>query len=90
MSMKLNYISKRIMFCAAAADLLLALMGAYIWFVSLKCSRVLLPAALFTLALVLLNLLAFRLAVRPYRETKKIYEQFAMGHVLNDLFDVPQ
>lgn len=88
MNVKLNYISKRIMVCAAAADLLLTLMAIYIWFVSLERPKGLIPAALFTLALILLNFLAFRLAVRPYRETKKIYEQFAMGHVLNDLFDV--
>lgn len=28
----------------------------------------------------------YRLVILPYKETKKIYEQFVMGYVLNDLF----
>ena len=88
MSVKLKYISKRLLICAAAAELLLLLMTGYIWLVSLERSAGPILAAFFTLAVFLVNLLAFRLVVRPYRETKTIYEQFAMGHVLNDLFDV--
>lgn len=88
MSVKLKYISKRLLICAVAVELLLILMAGYIWLASLERSAGLILAAFFTLAVVLVNLLAFRLVVRPYRETKTIYEQFAMGHVLNDLFDV--
>lgn len=87
MSVKLKYISTRLLICAALGELLLLLMGGYIWIVSLKRAGGFILASAFTLAIFLGNLLVFRLVVRPYRETKKVYEQFAMGHVLNDLFD---
>ena len=63
MSVKLKYISKRLLICAVAVELLLILMAGYIWLASLERSAGLILAAFFTLAVVLVNLLAFRLVV---------------------------
>lgn len=45
------------------------------------------PAA-FTVLFVLLAAAVHRLVLVPYRETRKIYEQFVMGYVMEDLFKV--
>ena len=40
MSVKLKYISKRLLICAVAVELLLILMAGYIWLASLELSLI--------------------------------------------------
>ena len=86
MNGKMKYLSKRIQWCALAGMAFLALAIGWIWLLSLKFSIKLIPAVLFTAAAVLYAAFVFKLVVKPYRETKRVYEQFALGYVLNDLF----
>lgn len=88
MNRKRNYLSKRVQVCVLAGELLLILMAGCIWWMSLRYARGLIPAAIFTVLIGLHSWAVIRLIVRPYRETGKIYEQFIMGYVLNDLFDL--
>ena len=83
---KMRYLSYRMYIAACAcASLLFACLGV-IWGMSFKNGLSLFPAVLLSLLAACLLGLSFRLIVRPYQETKKIYEQFSRGYVLNDLF----
>lgn len=86
MNREMKYLSNRIKACALAGGALLILAVGYIWVLGLEFSIKLIPAVLFTLALVCYVCAVIKLVVVPYRETKKIYEQFVMGYVLGDLF----
>jgi len=86
MNGKMKYLSNRVRVGALAGEFLLILMDGYIWWLSLKWPQGLIPAAIFTLFLVVYSWAVVRLIILPYRETGKIYEQFVMGYVLNDLF----
>lgn len=85
---KSRYLSVRIQWCAALAAGLTAVLLITIWWGFLVSGRTLLiPAGLTLLSGVLV--LAVRRAVwLPYRETRKIYEQFVMGYVMDDLFRI--
>lgn len=83
---KMRYLSYRMYLAACAGiSLLFACLGV-IWGMSLKRGLGLFPAALLSLFAAVLTALCLRMIVRPYQETKKIYEQFSRGYVLNDLF----
>ena len=82
----MKYLSKRIGVCAAAGAVLFVLAIGWIWVLSLEFSLKLIPAAVFTLAVMLYAVFVLRFVVRPYQETRRVYEQFALGYVLNDLF----
>jgi two-component system sensor histidine kinase YesM len=51
-------------------------------------SRHFLPVAILGAAVILYVFLGIRLVLLPYRETRKIYEQFALGNVLQDFFAI--
>ena len=78
---KMRYLSYRMYLAACAGiSLLFACLGV-IWGMSLKRGL-----GLLSLFAAVLTALCLRMIVRPYQETKKIYEQFSRGYVLNDLF----
>ena len=80
------YLSGRIRLCALLGlGLYLAALG-YLWLVSLSRGRGMAVCGVLTLALAGYLCLVYRLVVMPYRETRKIYEQFVLGYVLEDLF----
>ncbi len=84
---KKKYLSGRIRLCALVGlALFLAALG-YLWYTVLDRGRGLLAGSMLTLALAGYLYLVFRLVMQPYQETRKIYEQFARGYVLNDLFE---
>ncbi len=83
---KMRYLSYRMYIAACACTSLLFACLGVIWGMSLKNGLSLFPAVLLSLLAACLLGLSFRLIVRPYQETKKIYEQFSRGYVLNDLF----
>lgn len=86
MNGKKRFISERLRVSAIlGAALFLAALG-YIWIVSFKTFIGFLPAFAFTLGAAGYVCVIYHLVFKPYRETKKIYEQFVMGYVLNDLF----
>lgn len=69
-----------------AGEVLLIVSVGYTWLLSLEFSLGMIPALLFTVVLIGYTYAVYRLVIRPYRETQKIYEQFVMGYVVNDLF----
>lgn len=83
---KLRYLSFRLMICAGTGLFLLAAALGVVWGFAVQSGRGILPAALLTLAAAGYIGVLYRLVLSPYRETKRIYEQFVMGYVLNDLF----
>lgn len=89
MKNKLRYLSRRLVLCACAGSLLLLLFLGLLWDARAKASAGPLPFFLGTAAAAGYLFLIYRLVVRPYQETRKIYEQFAMGYVLNDFFHQP-
>ncbi|NBH74027.1 sensor histidine kinase [Clostridiaceae bacterium] len=86
MSEKLRYLSCRLFLCAGGAAMLFLGTLAFLWVLCFRHSLSLIPALLLTLLSAGYCFFVFRWILLPYRETKKIYEQFAMGYVLNDLF----
>ncbi len=86
MTEKMKYLSWRLLIFAWTGTLLwAAVLGAF-WFLSVRTGLSILPAVCLTAAIAIYLYAGFRLVVMPYRETKKIYGQFVMGYVLNDLF----
>lgn len=89
MNNKLRYLSRRLFLCAVFGGILLFLLLGLIWKLSAEASAGPLAFLMAAAALTGYGFLLFRLVIRPYQETKKIYEQFAMGYVLNDFFQQP-
>ncbi|MCI8270372.1 MAG: histidine kinase [Lachnospiraceae bacterium] len=86
MTKKLKYLSHRILFAAGAGMILLFTALILLWLFFLHRMFSIIPVLLLTFAIIGYCFFLFRWIVLPYRETKKIYEQFVMGYVLNDLF----
>ena len=86
MTEKMRYLSFRLMACAGLGTVLLAVLLGVFWGFCLWSGQGIFLAAGLTLATAGYVCGVYRLAVVPYRETKRIYEQFVMGYVLNDLF----
>lgn len=86
MTEKKRYLSYRIFFCAGVGAALFLAALALLWALSLRDGLSLLPVLLLTLGAAGLAFAVYAGILRPYRETKKIYQQFIMGYVLNDLF----
>lgn len=86
---KLNYLSRRLYLCACIGAVLLLTLLARIGKLCHEASAGFLPLILAVLLSSGYAFLVYRLVIRPYQETKKIYEQFAMGYVLNDFFHQP-
>ncbi|MCI9283596.1 MAG: histidine kinase [Lachnospiraceae bacterium] len=86
MTKKLKYLSYRILFAAGAGTILLFISLALLWFFSLQHALNIIPVLLLTFSIIGYYFFLFRWIAIPYRETRKIYEQFVMGYVLNDLF----
>lgn len=89
MKNKLRYLSRRLFFCAGLGSVLLLLFLGLVWKLSAKALAGPLPFLAAAAASAGYGFLVFRLVIRPYQETRKIYEQFAMGYVLNDFFRQP-
>lgn len=86
---KLHYLSRRLFLCACAGLVLLVLYLGLCWKLCAAAQAGPVPVLFAAAAAVGYILLILRLVVRPYQETRKIYEQFAMGYVLNDFFHQP-
>lgn len=80
------YLSGRIRLCAGIGLGLLVTMLGYLWLVILNRGQGMVMGSVLTLALAGYLFLVYRLVMVPYRETRKIYEQFVLGYVLEDLF----
>ena len=85
---KKNYLSARIKWCALLAAELIGAVLVEMWTVCIREMRPFTIPAVFTVLFVLLAAAVHRLVLVPYRETRKIYEQFVMGYVMEDLFKV--
>ena len=88
MNREMKYLSNQIKICAAFGAFLLFLAAGYLWVQSMEHSSGMIPAMIFTLMLAGYGILVFRMVIRPYRETKKIYEQFIRGYVLSDFLEL--
>lgn len=86
MTEKMKYLSWRLLIFAWTGTLLWAAVLGALWFLSVRAGLSILPTVCLTAAIAIYLYAGFRLVVMPYRETKKIYGQFVMGYVLNDLF----
>lgn len=83
-----KYLSARIVVIAAVGLLLLGAAGAGIWYQSVAYASMHIFAVLYTVCEVLYVWFAYQFIIKPYRETRKVYEQFALGYVMKDLFEV--
>lgn len=86
MKNKLHCLSCRLVLCACAGGILFLLYLGILWKISMEAFLGPWPVLLAAFSGAGYLLLLFRLVIKPYQETKKIYEQFAMGYVLNDFF----
>ena len=73
---KKNYLSVRIKWCALLAAGLIGAVLVEMWTVCIREMRPFTIPAAFTVLFVLLAAAVHRLVLVPYRETRKIYEQF--------------
>ena len=76
---KKNYLSVRIKWCTLLAAGLIGVVLAEMWLVHIREMRSLAAPTLFTALFLMLAVAVHRLVLVPYRETRKIYEQFVMG-----------
>lgn len=86
MTEKLKYLSFRLLLCAVTGTVLFGTTLAMLWTMCINSGKGLIAVTLLTIAFAGYVCGVLRLIVTPYQETKKIYEQFVMGYVLNDLF----
>jgi len=83
-----NYLSVRIKWCALLAAGLIGALLVRMWVVCIREMQSLMVPAVFTALSAALAVIVYRTVLIPYRETRKIYEQFVMGYVMEDLFKV--
>ena len=83
-----NYLSVRIKWCALLAAGLIGAFLVRMWVVCIREMQSLMVPAVFTALSAALAVIVYRTVLIPYRETRKIYEQFVMGYVMEDLFKV--
>lgn len=83
-----NYLSVRLKCCALLAAGLIGAFLVEMWTVCIREMRPLTVPTVFTVLTIVLAAAVHRLVLVPYRETRKIYEQFVMGYVMEDLFKV--
>lgn len=86
MTEKLKYLSQRLFVCACMGGALFLVSLTLLWALCLRSALGILPVLLLTLTAVGYCCMIFRWLLIPYQETRKIYEQFVMGYILNDLF----
>lgn len=86
MKERMKYLWTRIQAAAIVGEVLLAALTAWAWILSLEYSLRMIPAAFFTMSLVLYNWFLYRFVYLPYKESRTVYEQFVKGYVLDDLF----
>lgn len=86
MKERMKYLWNRIQAAAIVGEVLLAALTAWAWILSLEYSLRMIPAAFFTVSLILYNWFLYRLVYLPYKESRAVYEQFVKGYVLDDLF----
>ncbi|MCI8660167.1 MAG: histidine kinase [Lachnospiraceae bacterium] len=86
MKEKMRYLSFRLFLFACGGMVLLAAVLVVLWSFCIRSGLGGFLAGGLTLTAVGYAFFVYRLVVVPYRETRKIYEQFVMGYVLNDLF----
>lgn len=86
MKERMKYLWTRIQAAAIVGEVLLAALTAWAWILSLEYSLRMIPAAFFTVSLILYNWFLYRFVYLPYKESRTVYEQFVKGYVLDDLF----
>lgn len=86
MNEKLKYLSFRLFLCAGAGTTLFIAALTMLWSVCLSSSQGVFFVIILTVLFAGYVYGVFCLVITPYTETKKIYEQFVMGYVVNDLF----
>ncbi len=88
MNKKWNYLSRRITICAGLGAGMFLFAALCFWNLTFHSVIHLFPSVLLTVAGIAYVVLFYRFVVIPYRETRTVYEQFARGYVLNDLFEM--
>lgn len=86
MTEKTKYLSFRLLLCLITGWGLSGISLVLLWTICIRLRQSLLPVILLTAVSAGYLCMIYRLVILPYKETKKIYEQFVMGYVLNDLF----
>lgn len=86
MNEKLKYLSFRLFLCVIAGTVLFTAALAMLWSMCLSLNHGMFFVIVLTILFTGYVYGVYRLIILPYRETKKIYEQFVMGYVINDLF----
>ncbi len=81
MNERKKYLSRRVTICASLGACLLFLSIVCVWYMSLRYGMRWIAAAVLTVLAGAYAYAAFCLVIRPYRETKKVYEQFVLGYV---------
>lgn len=80
------YISRRIELCGAIGAVLFGALLACAWLAGIRSVFWRGAAVVFTLLAALYGIFLFRMVIKPYRETKTVYEQFVLGYVVSDFF----
>ena len=88
MNRKMKYISWRLFFCAGLGIVLLFAALGMLWLTWIGSGQGIFPITLLTVAAAAYLCCMYRLVIIPYKETHKIYEQFIMGYIHDDLFHV--
>ena len=86
MNEKLKYLSFRLFLCVIAGTVLFTAALAMLWSMCLSLNHGMFFVIVLTILFTGYVYGVYRLIILPYRKTKKIYEQFVMGYVINDLF----
>jgi two-component system sensor histidine kinase YesM len=84
----MKYISWRLFFCAGLGIVLLFAALGMLWLTWIGSGQGIFPITLLTVAAAAYLCCMYRLVIIPYKETHKIYEQFIMGYIHDDLFHV--
>lgn len=83
-----KYLTGRLKICAMAGGIILLAAFVLIWYQSFRYTGGYGVPLLFCAALILYIWFSYHFIIKPFKETKLVYEQFVLGHVRKDLFEV--
>lgn len=85
---KRKYISNRVVIAFIVNNIIILLMLCVLWFFSIKYPSMRLIAGVFSIVIVLFSISVYKYIVLPIKESLRIYEQFILGYVMNDLLEI--
>lgn len=85
---KKKYISNRILIATIINLLIMIVILLFLWFFSIKNPDIRVFSGVISIVIIVYIISVYKYILLPVKETQKIYKQFILGYVMNDLLEI--